>query len=226
MPIRINLLAEAQAAEESRRKDPVKRVALGGVCLVLLVAMWASVLQLKVLSAKGDLNAIQTQWTAIEKKYEEAVSCQRKLIESDQKLVALQQLTTNRFLWGTALNAVQQSLSGLDDVQVVKLKTDQAFTSNEETRARTNDSRVTPGHPASATERVTVKIDAMDSSALPGTRISKFKDSIAAVPWFRDNLQKTNSVMLTQRSAPQASPTGRGTFVMFTLEAYFPDQTR
>jgi len=37
MPIRINLLAEAKAAEELRRHDPVKRVIFGGALAVALV---------------------------------------------------------------------------------------------------------------------------------------------------------------------------------------------
>jgi len=37
MPIRINLLAEARALEELRRKDPVKRVAVVGILLFLLL---------------------------------------------------------------------------------------------------------------------------------------------------------------------------------------------
>ena len=38
MPIRLNLLAEAQALEESRRRDPVKRAVWAGVFLVLALA--------------------------------------------------------------------------------------------------------------------------------------------------------------------------------------------
>ena len=53
MPIRLNLLAEAQAAEEARRRDPVKRaiwlaaliialmsIPFGGLLLALGVAKW------------------------------------------------------------------------------------------------------------------------------------------------------------------------------------------
>jgi hypothetical protein len=226
MPIRINLLAEAQAAEESRRKDPVKRAALVAVCLVFLIALWSSALQFKIMRVKSELTSIDSKWRSIQKDYQEAVECQRKAIEADQKLSALQQLTTNRFLWGTVLNAFQQTLNGLDDVQVVHLKTEQLFTQNEETKARTNDSRVIPGRPASATERVTLKIDAMDTSTPFGSRVSKFKESIAHVPWFRDSLEKTNGVKLISRGAPQTRPDGKGYLVLFSLEAYFPDKTR
>ncbi|MGC3957234.1 MAG: hypothetical protein QM813_04480 [Verrucomicrobiota bacterium] len=52
MPIRLNLLAEAQAAEELRRNDPVKRALWVSVLLIALVLVWASSLQLKLIVAK------------------------------------------------------------------------------------------------------------------------------------------------------------------------------
>src|SRR2546425_1570668 len=120
MPIRINLLAEAQAAEELRRKDPVKRAILAGSLLVVLVLFWISSLQIKIITAKSGLKDLQLKWNSIDKSYQEAVESKRKSIEVDGKLAALQQLKTNRFLWGTCLNAFQQTLSGADDVQVVR----------------------------------------------------------------------------------------------------------
>jgi len=42
MPIRLNLLAEAQAAEEARRRDPVKRAIWIGALLVSVVLVWSS----------------------------------------------------------------------------------------------------------------------------------------------------------------------------------------
>ena len=55
MPIRINLLAEAHAAEELRRKDPVKRGIYGAVVVVSCVLIWALTLQLKIMAAKHEL---------------------------------------------------------------------------------------------------------------------------------------------------------------------------
>ena len=226
MPIRINLLAEAQAAEELRRKDPVKRAIWVGVFLVFLVALWAMTLQFKILRVKNDLNSLNTKWNSIEKSYQVAVDYQRRSIEAEQKLAALQEMTTNRFLWGTVLNAFQQTLNGLDSVQVVRLKTDQSYMSGEETKARTEAGQTIPGHAATATERVRMVIDAVDSSSPSGGRVTKFKENIAGVPFFKESLQATNGVRLTQRSAPQLSPNGKNPFVMFQLEAHFTEKTR
>ncbi len=226
MPIRINLLAEAQAAEELRRKDPVKRAIWVGVFLVFLVALWAMTLQFKILRVKGDLSSLNTKWNAIENSYKVAVDYQRRSIEAEQKLAALQEMTTNRFLWGTVLNAFQQTLNGLDGVNVVRLKTDQSYITGEEAKPRTEGGRTIPGHGATATERVRMVIDAVDNSSPSGGRVTKFKENIATIPFFKETLQATNGVRLTQRSAPQLSPNGKNPFVMFQLEAHFTEKTR
>ena len=60
MPIRINLLAEAQIAEDLRRRDPVKRAIFVGALLVVLALVWSSSLQLEVVFAKNDLAQVQS----------------------------------------------------------------------------------------------------------------------------------------------------------------------
>ncbi|SRR6266566_5110781 len=219
MPIRLNLLAEAQAAEELRRKDPVKRALLAGIILVVLAVFWSSTLQFKIIASKSELKTLQTQWSAIEKNYQVAVESKRKSIEVEGKLSALRQLKTNRFLWGTALNAFQQTLSGVDDIQVVRLKADQVYTQIEEVKGK-------GGKPAGCSEKVNLTIDAVDSSPQPGGQVNKYKEVIAGVPYFQSNLQKTNGVLLTSLSAPQVGPMGRNPYVMFTLQCYFPEKVR
>jgi hypothetical protein len=226
MPIRINLLAEAKAAEEDRRKDPVKRGIYVAAFLVALVALWAMTLQARVIAAKSELKGLDAKWKAIEQNYKSAVDAQRNSIDAEQKLAALHQMTTNRFLWGNALNAFQQTLGAIDDVQVVRLKTEQLYSLTEGTPNRTNGTTIIPGKPGLATEKISLIVDAMDISAQPGRRVNQFKESIGAVPYFKENLTKTNGVMLMSRSAPQNSPNGRQTFVMFQLKCAFPDKTR
>lgn len=225
MPIRINLLAEAQAAEELRRKDPVKRAILAGVCLVLLVGLWATTLQFKVMAAKRELTGLDTRWRGIESNYKAAVDSQRAIKETDEKLIALRSLTTNRFLWGNALNAMQQTLNGVDDVNVLHLKADQSYTMNEGTPARTNGTQVVQGRPATATERIILTIDGMDTSGTDGKRVIKFKDSIASLPYFKEHLNGTNGVLLTSR-ALQPGRAGGPPNVNFTLQCYFQEKTR
>ena len=227
MPIRINLLAEAQAAEELRRKDPVKRGAVLGVLLVLLELCWSSTRQFKIMAAKGELNSLETKWQAIEKGYQKAVDNHRKELDAEEKLAALQQYTTNRLLWGTTLNAFQQTLIGVDQIQVVRLKTEQSYVLNEEAKKPSETSK--PGAAkavAASTEKVNLTIEALDFSPQPGGQVNKFKEAITTVPYFHQILQKTNGVLLTSLSAPQLGPAGRTPYVLFTLQCLLPEKVR
>ena len=117
MPIHINLLAEAQAAEELRRQDPVKRAIYhrrvagrrvpdverhgGGQRL-----SWrANVLP----GCKWTINAKTNA-------YQRVVSDQKKVDAIQAKLTALQKLQAARFLQGNLLNALQHAT--VNDVQL------------------------------------------------------------------------------------------------------------
>ena len=226
MPIRINLLAEAQAAEEERRKDPVKRGMFVAGVLVSLVIVWAVVLQARMITARSRLNGLEVKWKAIEKGYQLAVDAQHQAMESEQKVAALHQMTTNRFLWGNVLNAFQQTLAGLEDVQVARFKAEQLYIPMDGTPNRTNGHVVIPGKPPTSTERITLTVDARDASGPPWKRVNQLKESIAAVPYFLEALEKTNGVRLVQRSAPQSGGVGGQQFVMFSLQCSFPEKTR
>ena len=228
MPIRINLLAEAQAAEELRRKDPVKRAFVVAGLVIGLVLFWSSTLQIKIIAEKGQLNQLEAKWSSIEKSYKVAVDTRRQSLEAEQKIAALHRYTTNRFLLGTVLDAFQKTVSGNEDVQVVRLKTEQSYTINatsDEARARTNAAHAAGAKTLTSTEKVTMIIDAVDSNPQPGGQ-GKLKEAIATVPYFQTHLQKTNGVILTSLSAPQVSPLGRNTFVAFTLQCSFQERVR
>src|SRR5216684_5617351 len=132
MPIRINLLAEAQALEELRRRDPVKRAIWVGVGLIFVVLAWSTSLQLKAMLAKGELNRVTAQLASRTNEFQQALANQGKLLLVNRKLASLQQLATNRLLHGTLLNALQQTT--IDDVQLVRLRTEEAYALNEEVK--------------------------------------------------------------------------------------------
>ena len=225
MPISLNLLSEAKAAEELRRNDPVKRGIFIAGFIVFLVVLWSSTLQFKIIAANSELKRLNARWKEIEKNYQHAIDTRKRAVDTETKLVALQNLTTNRFLWGTALNAVQQTLGGIEDVQVTRIKSEQAYQQNEEVRPRRDGGRVTPGRPASSVEKISITLDAVDRGSQPGGSVSRFKESIASVPYFQSSLAKTNGVLLTSLSAPQAGPSGQPQ-VLFTLQCFFPEKVR
>jgi hypothetical protein len=221
MPIKINLLAEAQAAEEQRRKDPVKRGILAGIVLVAGALIFSSTIQLKVMRAKSQLNGLEASWKSIEKSYEATVDVRRRAVEAEGKIVALQQMATNRFLWGNALNAFQQTLNGIEDVQVLHVRADQTYSVVDEVKPKDGK----PGIKGSATERINLLIDAIDSSSQLANH-SRYKASIANEPFFQNHLHKTNGVLLLSLSAPQADGAKRNPFVKFSLQCSFAEKVR
>lgn len=224
MPIRINLLAEAQALERSRRRDPVKRVILVGVCLVLCLLAYSSKLQLTSMLKKSEANRLEAQLSARTNEFREVTRNQMKLADVSQKLTALHQLSSSRLLYGTLLNGLQQAY--VDDVQLVRCRTEQTYLLNEAAKPKTNsDNRVIAGRPATVTERIVVMLDAKDSGTNPGDQVNKYKQAIADSPYFQSVLGKTNEVRLTSLSPPQGGQNGKP-FVLFTLECRLPETTR
>jgi hypothetical protein len=213
MPIRINLLAEAQALEELRRRDPVKRAIWIGVLCVVIVLVWSSSLYLKGVFARSDLAGVENLASARAKQYAGVSANKRELDDITQKLNALEQLATNRFLNGTVLNALQQCT--IDDVQLTRFRAEQRYELNEATKTRR----------ASITEHVVLTLEARDRSARAGDQISRYKQSIASNPYFIAAMGRTNEVRLTSYQTEQLGPDGK-VYVPFTLECRYPDKTR
>lgn len=226
MPIRLDLLAEAKAAEEERRRDPVKRAILFGGCAVAVMLLWSLSLYAKGLVRSSELSRAETDLGSRTNEYLQVLANQRQLQDVRQRYYALQQLATNRFLNGNVLQALQRAT--VDSVQLVRLKTEQTYVLTPEAKARTNSAGkvVVPAKPATITERVVLMLDAKDSSANPGDQVSRFKENIANAPHFRQLLGKTNEITLRNLSAPQPDPITGKPSVLFTLECRFPEKVR
>lgn len=223
MPIRINLLAEAQAAEELRRRDPIKRVIFGGLLAVALVLVWWSWLQLRVMVAHSNLSGIEGQIQSHTNAYQVVLVSQRKITDAKDDLAALHELTRDRFLQGNLLNALQKAT--VPGVQLMRLRVDQTYVATGKTAAKTHGDRGAREHFGTVTEKIVVTLDARDYSSNPGDEVNRFKDAISQQPYFKAALDKTNGVRLTNLSPPQIGPDGKPS-VMFTLQCTYPDRTR
>ena len=224
MPIRLNLLAEAQAAAELRRRDPVKRALWVAGMMIVLMLLWSGYLQLKAMLANGEVGRVESRMLTHTNQYQKVLSDQQKSSEIKQKLTALRQMTTNRFLNGNLLQALQRTT--VEDVQLVRLRVDQAYAYVEGTKTHTNDDRVIQGTPARATEKLLITLDGSDTSPR-FDQYPRFQDLIAANSYFKSILVKTNAVTLRSGSlsSPQMSPAGK-LAVSFSLECRAPDKTR
>jgi hypothetical protein len=223
MPIQLNFLAEAQAAEDLRRRDPVKRAAWLGAALVGLMFTWSGTLQLRALLASGEVSRLEAQMNSQSNEFHQVLENQSKAAEIHHKLASLHQLATNRFLQGSMLNALQHT--PVEDVQLVHFKTEQSYAQIEETKARTNSDRVIPAKPAMVTEKIAVILDGNDSSGSPGDEVGRYKESISTNAFFRKLLGQNNGVNLRNLSLPQVGNSGKP-FVLFTLDCRLPERTR
>jgi hypothetical protein len=214
MPIHLNLLAESQAAEELRRRDPVKRVVIATVLVVVLMFVWWSWLQLRVMVANSNLSQVEAQIQQHTNEYQVVVVNEKKIADAKANLAALQKLANNRFLQGNLLNALQNAT--VPGVQLVRLVVGQTYAAAQAGTAQTAPP---------VTERIIVTLDALDFGSDPGDQVNKFKDAIGQEPYFRTQLGKTNDVRLANLSPPQVDPSGKAS-VVFTLQCTYPDRTR
>ena len=136
MAIHINLLAESQALEEMRRRDPVKRAIWVGAIVGALVLAWSGYLQAKAMVMRGEVTRLEAQTKARETAYKQIREHEKKLEEANNKLMSLQRLATNRFLNGTVLDALQHTT--VDDVQLMHLKIANDYEPIAEIKAKTN----------------------------------------------------------------------------------------
>jgi hypothetical protein len=222
MPIRINLLAEALAEEELRRRDPAKRAIFIGALLVALSLVWFSSIWLEFMIEKKGLNQIQTEIQSKTNDYNLVQLNLKHIAETQKRLDSLQLLNTTRFLQGNLLNAMQQIY--VPNVQLTRLRVEQNYTLKDGGAPLTNSSGSVISKPGTATEQITLLLDAKDFSP-NGDQVNRYKSAVAEQEFFKSNLDRTNGVKLANLSPPQSSY-GSKPFVLLTLECRFPDKIR
>ena len=226
MPIRINLLAEAQAAEESRRRDPVKRAGIVAVCLVVMVLVWISSLQVRIMADNSQLGNLQAKLSSRTNEYVQILNNKKKLVEVNSQLTALNRLAANRFLQATLLNSLLHAT--VDGIQITRLRTEQAFDVTAEVKLQMEGTKVlVPAKPAKVTEKIKLILEAKDTSAAPGNeQINKFKETLAHTAYFQAQQISTNNVLLKNLSPPQLDNESGKPYVLFSLECLYPDRNR
>ena len=212
MPIRINLLAEAQAAEEIRRRDPAKRAAWAALILVAGIVMWICLLQAKIIVVNSSLSRELGTLNSLTNKYTEVVANENKLHDVSSKLTALNRFAGARFLQATPLDALMHA--SVDGIQLIRLRTDQSV------------DEITEPKPVS-TERDKLILDVKDGSANPGNeQINKYKQILAATTYFKDEHISTNNIQLRNLGVAQIDTETGKPYVQFTLECVYPDKVR
>jgi hypothetical protein len=225
MPIRINLLAEAQAAEELRRRDPAKRALMMAGVLIGAVLIWSGSIQVKLITDNVKMNQLQASLNSRTNEYATILSNQRKLIEVEAKLSALQRLSTNRFLYANLLNALQRT--SVEGVTLNRMRIEQGFTVTPAVKAQTIEDRVIPARPGGSVEHVILVMDGRDSSPNPGgDTINQFKECLTRQVYFQHEHVTTNDILLKNLAMPTVDTETGKPFVLFNFECRIPDYTR
>jgi hypothetical protein len=219
MPIRINLLNEVLAEEDLRRRDPVKRAIFVGIFLSVLTLAWYSSTWLEYKLTQQSLNRVTDEMQSLTNDFNKVQADLKKISDGQRQLDALQQLSTNRFLQGNLMNALQQVY--VSGVQLQQVKIEQGYTLVPGTADKTNEWGVVQrGRPFTSAQAVMLSLQARDSSSNPGDQVNPYKDALAKLDYFKSNLNPTNGVKLASLSAPQISASGRS-YVIFSLECRF-----
>lgn len=227
MPIRINLLAEAQAAEDLRRRDPVKRAIWIGGFLVALVLLWCGKLQVDIWHEGITRSRLENDWATKEPKYKVLLATQERTDRLDNLLQGLDRFSTNRFLWANVLNAIQRST--MDDIQLTRIRGEQVFdlvnsTSTTNNTANGPDIKRKPG---SSTEKIRLVLEARDYNNQNQTW-TKYKEALADNKYFKRHLKKGDGFVLDgTQSAPMRDPSDPlHEYVTFSLVTHLPEVKR
>lgn len=221
MPIRINFLAEQHAAEDLRRRDPVKRVVWAASFLVALLVVWSVVLQARLMAASAAARDVEARYAQIRAQYQLVRTNHVMATNAQHRLAALDRLASERFLWANPLHALQYAI--VNNIELTQLRGNHVFNITEGTPSITNSSGVVRGKPASARERIVLWLEARDYSEVPTDNFRIFQEALTNQPHFRTNLRRAE---LITRSPVQTAPGSSRPFVTFTLECEYPDRVR
>src|SRR6266496_82557 len=233
MPIRINLLAEQQEADELRRRDPVKRATWVGGFLVGVLAVWGGYLQVRLMAATREVNRYESEWRKLESAYKNVSANMEATTEAERKWTALQTLAKNRFLWANPLNALQFVMVTVDEVQITALKTSQSYAITEAVKPSTNAATglVSRGKPATSREKVMFTLEgkdtskeAKDTAKRSADGVFKLQEAINNYPYFKTNQVKAALITRSPDQIDPSNPARR--FSTFTLGCEFPENTR
>ncbi|MDB6027839.1 MAG: hypothetical protein JWM68_4062 [Verrucomicrobiales bacterium] len=227
MPIRINLLAEAQASEEARRRDPVKRAIW--VCSFLIVAAlaWSGYLFLKLQSAQRETLAQESRWKQNEGEFKVITESQKQMIEAERKLTALLRFSTNRFLWAPVLNGLQQAVVPVSgEIQLDQIKAVQTY--EQLAAVPASKDKKTPAKPAASVEKISLILKSRDYGNPTEANYNKFKTALNNQPYFKTLLQKNEGVRLASTLAgPTLDPFDPSrAYYQFSLECSFQEMKR
>jgi len=212
-------MAEAQALEEARRRNPVKLGIWIGGFLVALMGLWIGNVEMKVYFAKNDLAGLNQRWKDAEGKFNSVTTQEALLAAVQGKTNALNYLRTNRFYWGSVLNALQYTV--VTNIVVTHVWGVQTF---EREPNRVVQGRTYPG--TATLEKVKLFIAGKDYTAAEGYK--NYEDALNHFDFFAKQMGGREGFTIEGAPGPKV-PVALGSheeYRAFTLTNQFPDLRR
>jgi len=216
MPIRINLLAEERAADDLRRKDPLKRAIVIASAVVGVVILLTAYNTVRVRASTKDAGEIQAAYTQLEEKELTLKKMRAHTGSREKNLFALHRLATNRFLWAPVLNELQYC--NLDGIQVTLNQTRQNYAHTEGVILPPDANK--PNIPPKATEAISFRIEAQDR----GDVYERFVAEIGKR--FEGKFKANRGHYLDLLSGPIASSDGKESYRQIAVECVYPETIR
>ncbi len=205
-------MTDALAEQESRKRDPAKRAVYVGVLVVVMMLVWFSSILLEHMVDKSNLDRVQSEIQARTSDYNLAQANLKTLHTAQDRLHALDKLSSARFLQGNLMNALQQLY--VSNVNLMRIEISQHYTGSGA------DAKV-----QAITESTVLTLDSKDFSPNPGDQVNHYKDAIAQLDYFKTSLTTNDGVKLSSLSPPQSAP-GSSPSVLFTITCRFLDHIR
>jgi len=220
MPIKINFLAEEQANEELRRKDPVKRAGIAAGVLVLLVVVWGLFNWMKLSKLSSELAALNTQLTDLTPGAKEAEASQKKIKDNEYKMDMLKQMSALRPLWAPILDALQRVPNG--DIQLLRVKVDQSYQVTPAFYPPRGSGPEVKFKPAKTKQVISMTIEAQDNSE-DLQAYTRYRSQLETA--LREFIGASGSVSLKVLNQQRENEEGKK-YQTFTLECIFTEVTR
>lgn len=218
MPIKINFLAEEQAAEDLRRRDPIKRAIYVALGVVVLLLIWAGVNWSGLSQLDGTIKSLKDEQAGLEKPAKETETNKKKVADARNNIEMLKKLAANRPLWSPVLDTLQRAL--VDDVQILRLRVDQNYQITPAV-VPPKDSGI-KGKPATSKQIIVMTIEAQDSSPKLDN-YNRFREQLAI--GLREQMGANGTVLLKTLNPARENEEGKK-YQTFSLECVFTEVVR
>jgi hypothetical protein len=212
MPIKINLLADQIAAEELRRKDPVKRAILVSVLLVGLVLFYSLMLQLKVAVARSEMGTFENRLNAVEETSKQVKADRMLANDIERKSEALDRYASNRFLWGSTLDALQRTL--VPNIRLTAIQADQRYTLVESKKFLTTNVTVTVESPG---RRFGFWKKPVNEAAVMTAISNQLKQIVKKYPFTTNHIDFSTKIAISATNAAKTEFTAKVEFTLPTV---------